>query len=79
MDIAGAAPVHDALCVAFLVDPEVIAGRRVSVDVETRGELTLGRTVMDVHGHFGGEPDAFVAFDADAPRFVSLLVETLGR
>ncbi len=79
METARSAPVHDALCVAFLVDPGVIAGRRVHVDVETHGELTLGRTVMDVNGYFGGEPNAFVAFDADAPRFVSLLVETLGR
>jgi inosine-uridine nucleoside N-ribohydrolase len=79
METARSAPIHDALCVAFLVDPGVIAGRRVHVDVETHGELTLGRTVMDVNGYFGGEPNAFVAFDADAPRFVSLLVETLGR
>jgi inosine-uridine nucleoside N-ribohydrolase len=79
MEAAQSAPVHDALCIAFLVDPGVIAGRRVNVDVETRGELTLGRTVMDVNRHFAGEPNAFVAFDADAPRFVSLLVETLGR
>lgn len=79
METARSAPVHDALCVAFLVDPGVIAGRRVHVDVETRGELTLGRTVMDVNGHFGGEQNAFVAFEADAARFVALLVETLGR
>jgi inosine-uridine nucleoside N-ribohydrolase len=79
MDTARSAPVHDALCIAFLVDPGVLGGRPVHVDVETRGELTIGRTVMDVHGHFSGQPNAFVAFDADAPRFVSLLLETLGR
>jgi inosine-uridine nucleoside N-ribohydrolase len=79
MDTAGAAPVHDALCIAFLVDPQVIGGRRVHVDVETRGELTLGRTVMDTQGHLGNAPNAFVAFDADAPRFFSLLLGTLSR
>ena len=79
MDSGGAAPVHDALCIAFLVDPGVISGRRIHVDVETRGELTLGRTVMDTQGHFGKAANAFVAFDADAPSFVSLLLETLGR
>lgn len=79
MNVAGTAPVHDALCVAYLVDPGVISGRRVHVDVETRGELTLGRTVMDTQGHFGSDPNAFVAFDADAPRFFSLLLETLSR
>jgi inosine-uridine nucleoside N-ribohydrolase len=79
MDTAGSAPVHDALCVAYLVDPSVVTGQRVHVDVETRGELTLGRTVMDRRGHFGAEANAFVAFDADAPKFVSMLLETFAR
>ncbi|HET9755220.1 MAG TPA: nucleoside hydrolase [Candidatus Limnocylindrales bacterium] len=79
MDTAGTAPVHDALCVAYLVDAAVVSGRRVHVDVETKGELTLGRTVMDLHDRFGQSPNAFVAFDADAPRFVSLLLETFSR
>jgi inosine-uridine nucleoside N-ribohydrolase len=79
METAGAAPVHDALCVAYLVDPGVVTGRRVHVDVETRGELTVGRTVMDTHGRFGTAPNAFVAFDADGPRFVELLLDVLAR
>ncbi|HEX2470418.1 MAG TPA: nucleoside hydrolase [Candidatus Limnocylindrales bacterium] len=79
MDVSGAAPVHDALCIAYLVDPEVVRGRRVHVDVETRGELTIGRTVMDTHDRFGTPANAFVAFEADAPRFFSLLLETLAR
>jgi inosine-uridine nucleoside N-ribohydrolase len=76
MDTAGSAPVHDALCVAYLVDPSVVTGQQVHVDVETSGELTLGRTVMDRRGRFGQEPNAVVAFDADAPKFVSMLLET---
>jgi inosine-uridine nucleoside N-ribohydrolase len=79
MGVSGAAPVHDALCVAYLVDAAVVSGRRVHVDVETKGELTLGRTVMDTHDRFGSAPNAFVALDADAPRFVSLLLETFSR
>jgi inosine-uridine nucleoside N-ribohydrolase len=79
MDVAGAAPVHDALCVAYLVDAAVVSGRRCHVDVETRGELTLGRTVIDSQDRFGQEPNAFVAFDADAPRFLALLLETFSR
>jgi hypothetical protein len=34
---------------------------------------------MDTEGQFGDAPNAFVAFDADAPRFFSLLLETLAR
>jgi inosine-uridine nucleoside N-ribohydrolase len=79
MDPAGTAPVHDALCVAYLVDPSVVSGKPVHVDVETSSELTIGRTVMDTGSQFGTAPNAFVAFDADAPRFFSLLLETLSR
>jgi len=79
MDTAGSAPVHDALCVAYLVDPTIVTGRRAHVDVETSGELTMGRTVIDTGTRFGHEPNAFVAFDADAPRFVSMLLETFAR
>ena len=79
MERPSSAPVHDALCIAYLVDATVIGGRRVHVDVETRGELTVGRTVMDTHGRFGKEPNAFVAFGADAPKFVSMMLETFAR
>jgi inosine-uridine nucleoside N-ribohydrolase len=79
MDTPRSAPVHDALCVAYLVDPTVVTGRRAHVDVETRGELTIGRTVIDTGVRFGHEPNAFVAFDADAPKFVSMLLETFAR
>ena len=76
MAVRHTAPVHDALCVAYLVDPTVVSGRRVHVDVETHGELTMGRTVMDTHDVSGKAPNAFVAFGADAGRFVSMLLET---
>ncbi len=79
MDVIHSAPVHDALCVAYLVDPTVISGRRVHVDVETDGELTIGRTVFDTRAISGQEANAFVAFDADAPRFVEMLIETFAR
>ena len=55
MDLPDAAPVHDALATAYLVDPAVIRTRRVHVAVETTGALTVGRTVMDTHFR-GGQP-----------------------
>ena len=56
MDTLRTAPVHDALCVAYLVDPTVVSGQRAHVDVETRGELTIGRTVIDTRGSAGSSP-----------------------
>jgi len=74
-----AAPVHDALCTAYLVSPEVISTRHLHVAVETKGELTVGRTVIDTRPQANTPPNCDVAFSADARRFVQLLVETLGR
>jgi inosine-uridine nucleoside N-ribohydrolase len=54
----------------------VIETRHLHVRVETRGELTVGRTVIDTRTHAPDEPNARVAFAADARRFVELLVET---
>jgi inosine-uridine nucleoside N-ribohydrolase len=43
----GVAPVHDALAVASVIQPDILHVRFLHVEVETKGELTLGRTVMD--------------------------------
>lgn len=76
MAIRHAAPVHDAVCVNFLVQPEVIATRHLHVAVETRGDLTLGRTVIDVHGRSRKAPNCHVALKADAAIFNAFLYET---
>jgi inosine-uridine nucleoside N-ribohydrolase len=72
----GAAPAHDALCVAYLVDPTVITCQRYRVDVETSGLLTIGRSIIDTHHRGDRAANARVAFDADPRRFLSLLLET---
>jgi len=78
-DARPAAPVHDALAVASLVNPSVISTVQAYVDVETRGELTVGRTVLDMRPRSTMQPNAHVALDADEPLFVKLLLETMGR
>lgn len=76
MSRRGAAPVHDALCVAYLVEPSILTTRDLFVDVEVHGEATVGETVVDVAGRSGREPNAAVAFDADEQAFVDLLLKT---
>ena len=75
----GAAPVHDALCVAYLVDPAVITTRFLHVAVETQGALTVGRTVVDTHRRGEGQPNCHFAFGADRARFVAMMLDTLRR
>ncbi len=76
MELADTAPVHDALCVAYLIDPSVIATRHLNVGLETTGTLTIGRTVIDTNHRSGRPPNTHVAFDADPRKFVDLLAET---
>jgi inosine-uridine nucleoside N-ribohydrolase len=76
MSRTGAAPVHDALCVAFLVEPAILTTRRLFVDVEVQGDVTVGETVVDVAARSGREPNMAVAFDADEQAFVRMLLET---
>jgi inosine-uridine nucleoside N-ribohydrolase len=76
MPVSGTTPVHDAVCIAYLVDPAIISPRRLHVAVETTGALTVGRTVIDTHFRGGGTPQCDVALAADGSRFVDLLVQT---
>jgi Inosine-uridine nucleoside N-ribohydrolase len=75
----GAAPVHDALAVCAVIDPTVITTHFIAVDVETGGELSQGRTVCDFRGRSRKDPNVHFAMDADEPKFVSMLLEILGR
>lgn len=72
-------PVHDALAVGSLVAPVLRAMRRLHVAIETRGELTVGRTVIDTHGRGHEAANCDVAFDADAAEFAELLLRTFSR
>jgi inosine-uridine nucleoside N-ribohydrolase len=76
MSRRGAAPVHDALCVAALLKRDIITTSHLFVDVEVHGETTVGETVVDVAARSGREPNAHVAFDADERAFVDLLLRT---
>lgn len=79
MEERNAAPVHDALCVAFMLDPSVVTTLFRHVDVETNGTLTVGRTVVDTHYRNGKAPNCHVAFGADREKFCDFLEATLSR
>jgi len=40
-------PLHDALAMAWLLWPDLFAGRLCNVEIETASPLTLGATVVD--------------------------------
>ncbi len=67
------APLHDALAVASVIDPEVIKTKHRRVDIETSGELTRGMTLVDIYQVTGKVPNADVALDLDNGKFVSMM------
>jgi purine nucleosidase len=71
------APIHDACCVAYCIDPSIFTCRKLHVGIETRGELSYGMTVVDMLGVTGKEPNVNVALKLDTDRFWSLLIDTL--
>jgi inosine-uridine nucleoside N-ribohydrolase len=74
MAARAAAPLHDPLAVACLLDPDVVRTVPARCAVETRDPTTYGATRFDL-----GRADATleVALDADHARYLALLVATL--
>jgi inosine-uridine nucleoside N-ribohydrolase len=76
------APVHDAVAVAHVTDGSLLQTTRCGVRIDTGGELSRGRTNVDVRRQTDWRPLHHVAVDIDADRFLALLVErisALGR
>jgi inosine-uridine nucleoside N-ribohydrolase len=72
-------PIHDAVAVAHVIDPELLEVERLNVRVDTESELCRGRTVVDLWRRTGLDPTASVAVGIDAERFVDLLLQRLAR
>ena len=71
------APIHDALALAHVIRPELLATEYRNVEVETESELCRGRTVVDRWRRTDRAPNAHVAVDVDADAFLELLLERI--
>ena len=72
-------PLHDPCVIAWLLKPELFAGRHCNVEIETSSELTMGSTVVDWWGVTDRPKNAHVMRDIDAEGFFALLIERLAR
>ena len=72
-------PVHDACAVAYLIDSSVVTTRRVPLDVELRGELTVGMTVADFRMPAPENCTTQVAVDLDHGKFWHMVTEAIAR
>ncbi len=72
-----AAPVHDPCAVAAVIDPHILRAHTMHVTIETNGEWTSGRTVCDVYGKLGKEPNACVGYALEVERFWDMVISTI--
>jgi purine nucleosidase len=71
------AHLHDPLALALALDRSLGETRPGTVDVELDGSLTRGMTVVDWDGLWGRAPNADVAVQVDAGRFLDELVDRI--
>jgi purine nucleosidase len=69
---------HDPLAAAVALDPELVATRPTTVDIELTGTLTRGMTVTDWEGRWGREPNAQIGIDVDPAVFFERFIERVG-
>ncbi len=72
-------PLHDPTVIAYLLDPELFAGKRCNVRIETTSPLTMGMTVTDWWGVTGEPANCMVMNQVDAGAFFAFLSDCLGR
>jgi inosine-uridine nucleoside N-ribohydrolase len=70
-------PVHDAVAVAHVIRDDLVTVADRGVVIDTGGELSRGRTYVDLWGRAHWEPNAHVSVDIDAQGFIDFLVERL--
>ena len=71
------APLHDPCTIAYLLKPELFAGKICNVEVETESPLTMGHTAVDFWGVTDRVRNVNWLYKVDADGFYSLLVERL--
>lgn len=81
MAVHNSAPIHDALAVCALIDPEVLRScMTVNMDVSIAHGITDGMSLFDTGGRDRNrKPNAIVAKDADREKFIGMMKQILGR
>jgi purine nucleosidase len=72
------AHLHDPLAAAVALDPQLLATRPATVDVELTGALTRGMTVTDWSGRWGRKPNALIGVGVDPAVFFDRLIDRVG-
>ena len=59
------------------MNPGIFKTKSCYVDVETKGELTRGATVVDFYDTLNQEPNVTVAYDIDREAYINMLYNAI--
>ena len=77
-ELHDSAPIHDALCVAYLLDREVLRDVRfMRVDVDISGGFADGATLCDTRAYPDRPKNCHVALGADRLRFSRMVIDLI--
>ena len=74
------ARLHDPATVAYLTDPELFTATKYYCDVECKGEITTGFTVIDMENYYGKseeERNLWFVDSIDREGFVRIFLDSL--
>lgn len=72
-------PIHDAVAVAWLAEPDLVRSESMRVDIDTTDGPSRGRTVADPEGLSGRPRNVEVGLGIDRGRLIDMLVEAVAR
>lgn len=68
---------YDSTAIAYLLCPEMFEVQEVFVGVETKGEYTMGASIIDLHGFLNKPANARVCVDIDEQQFKKWFLASL--
>jgi non-specific riboncleoside hydrolase len=68
---------HDACAVMYLLKPEIFTADEYFVDIETSGEYSRGKTIVDIKGKLNRKPNATVCTEINVDKFCEELIYRL--
>lgn len=72
-------PLHDAVAVVYVTNPEIFVSKSMHVDVELCSQFSLGQTVCDVWGQCGKPANVTVAMQVDVEHCWRIILGAIER
>lgn len=77
IELDGGAALHDPCAIAWLINPGIFNAKPCYVEIETKGELTRGKTVVDFYDVLHKEPNVLVALDIDREEYINMIYNAI--